>query len=136
MKYKTFLTFHLPYTVFVISSRYTSAEGIQYAKFELIKHVQFQLFSSLIKICSSKNTTLKEKECLHFIGKLQLMVVDGVLRVGDRLKRAHVQYGNKHFVILPNNFPLIDLFIHRYHLEIDHSGVEHMYIITSTLLDH
>ena len=131
MRYKCFLLFHvrkrlkLPCTEFAISSRYPSVEELEYAKFELIKYVQFQHFSSLIKLCSSENPTLTRKDCSNSMRKLQPMIVDGVLRVGGRLERAPVQYGNKHPVILPNYSPLTDLFIYRHHLEVGHSGVGH-----------
>ena len=131
MRYKCFLLFHvrkrlkLLCTEFAIPSRYPSVEELEYAKFELIKYVQFQHFSSLIKLCSSENPTLTRKDCSNSMRKLQPMIVDGVLRVGGRLERAPVQYGNKHPVILPNYSPLTDLFIYRHHLEVGHSGVGH-----------
>ena len=136
VRYKLFSIFHvrrrlnLPYTDFVIFSRYPSAEELQYAKFELIKYVQFQYFSSLIKICSSKNRTLTGKGCLfwknnrmHSMKKLQPIVVDGVFRFQGRMERAPVQYGNKHPAILPNNARLTNLPFHIYHFEIGQSGV-------------
>ena len=55
-----------------------------------------------------------------------MLYFNGVLRVGGRLERAPVDYGNKHPVILPNNSHLIDLFIQEHHLEVGHLGVGHI----------
>ena len=50
------------------------------------------------------------------------MLVDGILRVGGRLKRARFSYGNKHPITLSNNSHLTNLFIQKHHIEVGHSG--------------
>ena len=112
-------------TMLKTSSRYLSANELHYAELELIKYVQSQHFTSLLKICCSKNPVLSGNKCTRPMKKLRPVVVAGILRVGGRLERAPVQYGNKHPIILSNNSHLTDLFIHKQHLEVGHSGVGH-----------
>ena len=105
-------------------SLYLSADKLQYAELALIKYVQLQHFSFFFKLCSSKNPVLAKESLARSLRKLHLMLVDGVLYVGGRLKRAPVDYGNKHPVILPNNLHQTDLFIQKHHLEVGHSGLD------------
>ena len=53
------------------------------------------------------------------------MLVNGILRVGGRLERARISYGNKHPITLHNNLHLTNLFIRKHHLEVGHSGAGH-----------
>ena len=126
LRYKKFLIGKVK-NVNCSSTKYLSADELKCAEIELIKYIQLQHFSALFKICSSSNRTSAQAKfkCSRSMHKLQPMLVDGILRVGGRLERARINYGNKHPIILPNNSHLTNLFIQKHHLEVGHSGAGH-----------
>ena len=90
-------------------SHYLSADELKYAEVKLIKYVQSQHFASSLKTCCSKNPVLSGNVCSRPMKKLRPVVVDEIFRVGGRLERAPVKYGNKHPSILSNNSHLTNL---------------------------
>ena len=46
----------------------------------------------------------------------------GILRVGGRLKRAEMEYGEKHPIVLPKNNHVSRLEAKHYHLRVHHQG--------------
>jgi len=47
---------------------------------------------------------------------------DGILRVGGRLRRAEINYGEKHPAILPRNHHVSSLVVRHYHDQVHHQG--------------
>ncbi|XP_020604505.1 uncharacterized protein LOC110043393 [Orbicella faveolata] len=47
---------------------------------------------------------------------------DGILRVGGRLRRAEMEYGEKHPIVLPKNNHVSQLVAKHYHLKVHHQG--------------
>ena len=47
---------------------------------------------------------------------------DGLLRVGGRLRRSHLGYGEKHPVLIPKGHHLAKLIVRHYHNQVHHQG--------------
>ena len=47
---------------------------------------------------------------------------DGVVRVGGRLRRAQLEYGEKHPALLPRSHHVADLVVRHYHNQVHHQG--------------
>jgi len=47
---------------------------------------------------------------------------NGILRVGGRLRRAEMEYGEKHPIVLPKNHHVSQLVARHYHLQVHHQG--------------
>ena len=48
--------------------------------------------------------------------------LDGIVRVGGRLRRAQLEYGEKHPALLPKNHHIASLVVRHYHNEVHHQG--------------
>ena len=59
------------------------------------------------------------------IYKLDPMLIDGVIRVGGRLRKVPIDSNAKHPVILPRKHHVVDLIIRHYHSLSGHSGTEY-----------
>lgn len=57
---------------------------------------------------------------------LDPVLIDGVLRVGGRLRRASLPQDAKHQIILPKNHHVTNLIVRHYHLVSGHSGREYV----------
>ena len=57
---------------------------------------------------------------------LDRVLIDGVLRVGGRLRRASLPQDAKHQIILPKNHHVTNLIVRHYHLLSGHSGREYV----------
>ena len=57
---------------------------------------------------------------------LDPVLIDGILRVGGRLRRASLPQDAKHQIILPKNHHVTNLIIRHYHLMCGHSGREYV----------
>jgi hypothetical protein len=67
--------------------------------------------------------TVKKTSSLY---KLDVMVINDVLRVGGRLERSTIPEDAKHKIILPSNHPVTTLIIQHYHQISGHSGREYV----------
>ena len=58
--------------------------------------------------------------------KLQLIEVDGIVRVGGRLEKALVKFDVKPQISLPQNCGFSQLVIRQHHVEMGHLGTSHI----------
>ena len=100
-------------------SKSLSVDELRNAEAVLIKHVQHQQFPDCF---ASKSNKLNLPRNLQ---KLQPIVVDGILRVGGRLKQAPFDIDVKHPIIIPQRSHLTELVIRQHHAEVGHSGSSH-----------
>ena len=47
---------------------------------------------------------------------------DGVVRIGGRLRRAQLEYGEEHPALLPKSHHVADLVVRHYHSQVHHQG--------------
>lgn len=94
----------------------------QRAVLAIIKIVQHLVFADEVKCLqdNNMNNTVKEQNSLF---RLDPFVDDqGILRVGGRIRRADLEYGIKHPIILPRRNHITELIIQYYHKQIAHQG--------------
>ena len=101
-----------------------SVTEFQNAENSLIRYIQHKHFPE----CFS-NKQCKLKSLLRSFQKLQPIVVDGVLRVGGRLKQAPFDLDIKHPIILPHSSHFTELVIRHHHTEVGHSGSSHTWAL-------
>ena len=94
-----------------------SAEETISAEREVIANVQQEAFSDHFTQRSKSSSPLY---------KLFLVTVDGILRVGGRLRNAPVSEDAKHPILLPKRHHVTDLIVRKYHEELAHAGREHV----------
>jgi hypothetical protein len=98
------------------------------AEREILKYVQAESFNDELDNLRqrerqpSKTSPIRKKSSLY---KLDPTLEDGLLRVGGRLRRAHLDHDAKHPVILPKKHHVSNLIINHYHLVSGHSGLEY-----------
>ena len=100
----------------------------------IIRAVQEEAFGEVLKLelrdrtreeessrnrASEKKRTMK-KSALFRLGPF--VSDDGLLRVGGRLRRARLEYGEKHPVVLPKGHHVSKLIVRHYHGQVDHQG--------------
>jgi Integrase zinc binding domain len=90
----------------------------------LFQHIQADSFVKEIKAL-----TYSKEDFTHFgfdskIRSLCPFLKDGIIRMSSRTQYAKISYAARNPVILPNKHPLIDLFIHRIHVQNFHAGKE------------
>ena len=115
-----------------------SMEEINSAKAEILKYVQRQSYTKEISSLketerhdekespcdrSRETTSVKKSSSVY---KLDPVLVDGVLRVGGRLKLALIHDEPKNPAILPKQHHVVDLIVSYYHARSGHSGLEHV----------
>ena len=91
------------------------------ARLYWVKQAQSEYFAEEIAALASgkpisRNSRLKS---------LTPILVDGVLRVGGRLKHARIPFDSKHQVIIPHQHPIAKLLILEAHRNVNHEGPEH-----------
>lgn len=96
-----------------------AAVEIQCAEIEIVKYVQRQCFAG--EVSSSKSSKLH---------KLNAFRVNGLLRVGGRLRNAPIGEEAKYPILLPKSHHLTNLIVRHYHETLGHAGVEHVLSIT------
>ncbi|XP_068689236.1 uncharacterized protein [Montipora foliosa] len=92
-----------------------AAEEIQCAEIEIVKYVQRRCFAG--EVSSSKSSKLH---------KLNAFRVNGLLRVGGRLRNAPIGEEAKYPILLPKSHHLTNLIVRHYHETLGHAGVEHV----------
>ena len=96
-----------------------TTDEIQHAETEILKHVQKQ--------CFAEEMTLKKSSKLN---KLNPVMINGLLRVGGRLRNTPIKEEAKYPVLLPKTHHLTNLIVRHYHETSGHSGVEHVLSLT------
>nr|CAB3263159.1 uncharacterized protein LOC104265735 [Phallusia mammillata] len=96
------------------------------AELEIVKYVQRRSFPDVIAAMSkAKGEDVRLPKKKRALGKLNPILVNGVMRVGGRLERACVEFDVKHPMILPYDHRFTDLVIMQQHDEVGHSGMGH-----------
>ena len=105
------------------------------AEHAILNYVQRQFFkqecdglNNMTQPTTSKHKALKSSS----IQKLDPVILQGLLRVGGRLKRASLDTDAKHPIILPKDHHVAKLIVLHYHHVSGHSGVEY----TLSLIRH
>ncbi|XP_044764104.1 uncharacterized protein LOC123320759 [Coccinella septempunctata] len=94
--------------------------------FQLVKHVQYSVFSEDIDNIRRKKPLVKHLRKLNpFIDE------QGILRVGGRLSYSGLSYDHKYPALLPCNHRLTDLIIECYHRVHLHPGAQTLQFILS-----
>ena len=96
-----------------------SVDEMMIAEKEILKHVQRDSFPEEV-------LTLKPIKKPSTIYKLDPRKVDGLLRVGGRLRHAPIETEAKYPVILPKRHHVVELIIREYHEISGHSGLEYV----------
>ena len=89
-------------------ARFISVEELQIAEKELIKYVQRKGFPEWF---TGRGSVKKSNALCH----LNPLIIDGVMRVGGRLRKANLPFESKHPAILPAKDHLTDLIIQDNH---------------------
>ena len=103
------------------------------ATMAVVKLVQREAFTEVLKILShhsdfeapvvmNTEEQLKAHACLRVVQDLDPYVVDGVLRVGKRLRNSQLSASTKHPILLPSNHHVTDLLILHHHCQEGHLG--------------
>lgn len=99
-----------------------SVEDLEKAELHIIQFCQKEKFSEEIAALN-KRQNVKRSSPLY---KLNPVLQDGVLQVGERLSRAAMPVSNKQPIILSKDFHISDLVLQQIHKETGHGGRNHM----------
>lgn len=99
--------------------KYITLEEIEKAEREILKHVQRGAFPEEFNHLKKP----LEKSSLY---KLDPIIIDGLLHVGGRLRKASLPMESKHQIILPKEDHVTRVIIDDYHRACGHSGREHV----------
>lgn len=96
---------------------------IQEAEHAILRSVQGEAFSRVLSQLkgSQQLNGWKDPEVAKFL-KLKPILVEGIMRVGGRLRHAPVSDEVKHPIILPNHHHVTNLVVRHYHALVGHSG--------------
>ena len=97
-----------------------SADDLRQAEKIVVQWVQDESFPGVVHLLQSGKTLLKGSN----LSPLNPIVVDGILRVGGRIRNAPVSDDVKHPVILPPNSPVSELLVRTIHQRCGHGGRE------------
>ena len=100
--------------------KYITVKEMESAEREILKHVQRKAFPEEF---NHPNKPVKKSSRLY---KLDPLVINGLLRVGGRLRKASLPLESKNQIILPNEDHVTRLIIHDYHRMCGHSGRDHV----------
>ena len=89
------------------------------AKIDIVQQVQHEAFRSDILHLSQK-----EMKASQSLNRLDLVLVDGVIRVGGRLEKAPIDHASRHPIVLPLHHHVTGLIIRFYHQQEGHMGQE------------
>lgn len=91
------------------------------ARMYWVKEAQSEYFADEIAALSNGKPIARSSR----LKSLTPILVDGVLRIGGRLKHARIPYDSKHQVIIPHQHYIANLLILDAHAKVNHSGPEH-----------
>ena len=95
---------------------------IEDAERAIIKATQSARFQDELSSLSSLQKVVKKSSGIF---KLDPILVDGIIRVGGRLRNTEIEPDAKHPVLLPKDHHVSHLIIRHYHRVSGHSGIEH-----------
>ena len=98
---------------------YKSPESLSRAENQIIMECQWDTFSSEIELLRKGQPLNKDSPVLVLSPYLD---VDGLLRVGGRLKHAKMPVREKNPILIVGQYHIATLFIRHYHREIQHQG--------------
>lgn len=93
------------------------------AEKEIFNYVQQRKFPQEHKLIGEQRAELKPNSGL---ANLSPIIVEGIIRVGRRLKNATIADDCKYPIILPKSQVVVDLIVQSYHELSGHSGSEHV----------
>ena len=99
-----------------------TVSSLREAELDLVRYEQVQSFGEFLKRTPEGEQTFNCSSKLT-IGKLNPILVNGILRVGGRLEKAPISFDARHPIILPCVSHLTDLIIAHYHALAGHSGI-------------
>ena len=120
-----------------------SVEELQRATMYVICYTQDDVFEAV----KAKLTDFEEYPCLNRVGsscgkccpsslrKLRPIMVQGVLRVGGRLKNSGLSVDQRHPAILPARHHVTGLIVQFYHVQQGHCGTQSVLSATRQVLD-
>ena len=105
--------------------RQPTAKELQEAMTVIVQAAQGESFSEKLKAErrppeSNKSHTVPKSSKLYRLDPL--VVNNGVLRVGGRLRRATLEFEERHPVLMPNKNHVADLIARHYHGQVHHQG--------------
>jgi hypothetical protein len=101
------------------------ASELQRAELDIIKLVQAEIYSNEIEILSrvtARSPALKKSS----LQNLRPILVEGVLRVGGRLKNMPAPFDTRHPIILPRRHIITQLIVRHAHIFEGHIGPTHL----------
>ncbi|XP_071573524.1 uncharacterized protein [Temnothorax nylanderi] len=96
-----------------------NTEDLKGAEMRIVKLVQLTAFESELRSLSQKCPLDKKSSILSLSPFLD---VDGILRVGGRLRHADLNFSQRHPVLLPSNNHITELIIRETHIRLCHAG--------------
>ena len=100
--------------------KYVTLEEIEKAEREILKHVQRRAFPEEF---NHPEKPLKKSSHLY---KLDPILIDGLLHIDGRLRKASLPIKSKHQIIIPKEDHVTRVIIDDYHKACGHSGREHV----------
>jgi len=102
-----------------------SVEKLPTAEITVVRCLQRQNFARWMIESTDGDQPLKLGNESSTVMKLDLILIDNVLRVGGRLDKAPLSYEARHPAILPHVSHLMELVIRHFHERVAHFGVNH-----------
>ena len=87
---------------------------------QLLKDVQAKQQAADQDTCKDKVKAMKRSSSLYKLDPF--LDVDGLLRVGGRLRQSSAPFAMKHPVILPKKGHVTTLILYHYHKSVQHQG--------------
>lgn len=106
-----------------------SVEELDEALLALLRAAQWAVYPNLMQSFSLSSTNLSDPAKQDWYSLRQLdpyLDEHGLLRVGGRLHRAGLSYGQTHPLIVPRRHPFTNLLIRKYHVDHRHVGFGHV----------
>ncbi|XP_071950072.1 uncharacterized protein [Antedon mediterranea] len=100
---------------------FISVDEWKNAETVIFRYIQNQALHSEVNHLQTNQQVKKGSSLI----KLDPIVMNGLMRVGGRLKRSEISDAAKHQIILPKNHHVTLLILRHYHAISGHSGVEH-----------
>ena len=100
-----------------------SHQDMKDAEQVILVFIQQQEFSTEMSTPASRNSHVKRSSSIK---SLDPFLQDGLLRVGGRLHRSSMPAETKHPIILPKDHHVSTLILRQIHVELMHSGRNHM----------
>lgn len=110
-----------------IKKEEVAREGITLAEIrqatkEIIRLIQSQSFSEELNALQGKGQVKGHSK----LANLSPTLIDGVIRVGGRIRNAPIPFNAMHPVILPKDHPVATLIVRHHHEILGHAGREHV----------